>query len=403
MKVSKFHQLLRYPPLHCVMGMAAAALFEEVRHDFWWGIGVLGGLICLYGWAAKGEKNENRQVVGDNCYFIGFVYTLTVVALALAFDVELAIVKNATGEGVNSVLKTVAIALGTSVIGMLWRFGLIYGVKVPQNEYDIMVAKAAVATDRLEAAINAVESSAGHVEKSFLTVDSAAQSYATHIRNEVERVGDGLGESAVKLFDTLGNRITDTLHKMPLDDVSEDMREAVEAHRAVADDISKILQQSTAALRESAKTAAETAEKTSEALNALNSAAAAVEEQASGSATMASEALRDSIGEHFRTAATDLATNMRQINEGLQVLAERQKELVENTGGDIERLGEVRDGFNRLIEELRESSAATVSEVSAARRGTEGASAEATVELTRALENITVRLEKISEQLERTR
>ena len=74
--------LLFFPPTYIAAGVALV-LWPPLRENFWAGTAALGGLIALYGFFAKDDPDSTRTKVGDNCYFIGFVYTLAVVAISL--------------------------------------------------------------------------------------------------------------------------------------------------------------------------------------------------------------------------------------------------------------------------------------------------------------------------------
>ena len=145
------------PFAYCVAGIVCALLFESVRAD-WAGLFVLGALISLYAFLAKGEKDEGRFRTGDNSYFIGFVYTLSVITLSLILDADTLL--GGTGDGVSPLLKTIGIALGTSVFGMLCRFLLTHDILVAEDAFDSAVRDAAVAAASLEGVVRGVAASA---------------------------------------------------------------------------------------------------------------------------------------------------------------------------------------------------------------------------------------------------
>ena len=142
--------LLKMPIIYCVVGIVACALFESVRAG-WTGLGVLGALVSLYAWLAKGQRDEGRFRTGDNSYFIGFVYTLSVITLSLILDADTLL--GGAGGGVSPLLKTIGIALGTSVVGMLWRFGLTHDIVVAEDAFDDAMRDAAVAAASLKGAM----------------------------------------------------------------------------------------------------------------------------------------------------------------------------------------------------------------------------------------------------------
>ena len=148
--------LLRMPFTYCVVGIACA-FFKSVRAD-WTGLVVLGALIALYAFLAKGDKDEGRFRTGDNSYFLGFVYTLSVITLSLILDADTLL--GGAGQGVSPLLKTIGIALGTSVVGMLCRFLLTHDIVVAEDAFDVAVREAAVAAASLKGVVDAASKSA---------------------------------------------------------------------------------------------------------------------------------------------------------------------------------------------------------------------------------------------------
>ena len=143
--------LLQVPVAYCAIGLALALLFKDIRVD-WWGLVILCSLISLYGYLAKGPKDKARYETGDNCYFIGFVFTLSIITSSLILDAE-ELIGGLGKSGLHPLLKTIGIALGTSVCGMLWRFGLTQGVAVGEEEFDRIVSRSALAAAKLEGTV----------------------------------------------------------------------------------------------------------------------------------------------------------------------------------------------------------------------------------------------------------
>jgi hypothetical protein len=62
----------------------------------------------------NGRARIREDRIGDNCYYLGFVYTLTSLACALyAYDV--------TGAGIETIIHNFGIALGTTLVGIVLR------------------------------------------------------------------------------------------------------------------------------------------------------------------------------------------------------------------------------------------------------------------------------------------
>lgn len=389
--------LLRYPLFYCVAG-AAAAFFPDIRGDFWLGLGVLGALISLYGWSAKGPRDERRFETGDNCYFIGFVYTLAVIALSVGIDADEFL--DAGGDGAETLLKTVGVALGTSVVGMLWRFGLTHGVKISKNEFDRMVDKTALAANRLDAAVENLESAARRMGdcadsagSSLRAADEATAEYAARMRDETGRIGKHLTETAGKLFDDFGNRIADTLHKTQFDEVREELQNAVAHHRKAVADTGELLRNSAATLDNAAKSAAAAAQKVDGALDAIHTSVAGQLQNIGGEMESALRVLHTATeGEKWNAvaaAADNFAAQTAKMEDGLRRVAAQQRALVEDAGDDIARLQKMRETFDALIKDLRGDSETVIKIKEEYRRELARATQTATEETNRMYETLT--------------
>ena len=151
---------LKNPITYCVVGIAFASLFEFIRSGLP-GLFVLGALIGLYAFLAKGERDDGRFRTGDNSYFIGFVYTLSIITLSLMLDADTLL--GGAGDSVSSLLKTIGIALGTSVVGMLCRFLLTHDIRVAEDEFDRDVRAVAVAAYQMKGVVDVAAKSVGHL------------------------------------------------------------------------------------------------------------------------------------------------------------------------------------------------------------------------------------------------
>lgn len=193
--------LLRYPVAYCVLGIALALAFEEIRAD-WWGLLVLGSLISLYGFVAKGDRDEGRFQIGDNCYFIGFVYTLSIITATLALDAESLLA--GAQDSLPPLLKTVGIALGTSVVGMVWRFGLTHGVRVGEDAFQDAVQEAALAANRLKGVLAELHAAVDGTKAAINDIVRAAGSALEQLLAETRSHMNGAAAEAAGALATLG-------------------------------------------------------------------------------------------------------------------------------------------------------------------------------------------------------
>ena len=207
--------LLRTPLTYVLAGVAAG-LYRPIRAD-WWGLIILGFFIVLYAFLARGERNEDRFQTGDNCYLIGFVYTLSIITWSLIFDTEslLGVSDGPTGGNLPPLLKTIGIALGTSVIGMVSRFFLTEGIKVSEDEFDRAVREAAIATqqlngaidrintygNKLESALDRIVANAARVESSLGGAGDSIESYTQQMKQASNAASDLLTRGATQAID----------------------------------------------------------------------------------------------------------------------------------------------------------------------------------------------------------
>lgn len=266
--------MLRWPVAYCIAGIALALGFESVRAS-WWGLAILSGLIALYGFLAKGDKDEGRFQTGDNCYFIGFVYTLSIITASLILDAELLL----RGSDQQSLLTTIGIALGTSVVGMVARFWLAHDIRVSQDALDEAVRKAAHGAVALEGTVEklrvAVAGAAEAIEEQSRTgtaslavlfetvhnrLDSAARQASKELQTVTSRAIEQIGQQTSTLSESTTN-------------VARELRLGTEAHveamrgslGALASSLNRYGQQ----VEASVKKASETLEQTGDALQTL--------------------------------------------------------------------------------------------------------------------------------------
>lgn len=199
------NSLLRYPVLYCVAGTLLALGFEEIRTG-WWGLLVLGFLISLYGFLAAGPKDEGRFQVGDNCYFIGFVYTLSIITATLGLDAERLLA--GAQDSLPPLLTTVGIALGTSVVGMVWRFGLTHGVRVGEDAFQDAVREAAVAATGLKGVLEELHSTADGTKSAVSGIVRTAGTELEQLVAETRSHMHGTVADATGALTTLGKNAT---------------------------------------------------------------------------------------------------------------------------------------------------------------------------------------------------
>ena len=266
--------MLRWPVAYCIVGIALALGFESVRAS-WWGLAILSGLIALYAFLSKGDRDEGRFQTGDNCYFIGFVYTLSIITASLILDAESLL----RGADQQSLLTTIGIALGTSVVGMVARFWLAHDIRVSQDALDEAVRKAALGAVALEGAVEELRVA---VARAAEAIDEQSRTGTTNLASLFETVHNRLdfaARQASKELQTVASRAIDQIGQQAsmlsesTTDVARELRLGTEAHVETLRDslgaLASILNTYGELVEASAKRSGETLEKTADALQTL--------------------------------------------------------------------------------------------------------------------------------------
>lgn len=338
--MKKFLQypLLQHPVLYCGLGVIAA-FFHEVRAE-WTGLLVLIALICLYGFLSKDLNTEDKgrakltpHEIGDNCYFIGFVYTLLVITFALIFDAQ-AIVSGADSkEALHPLLKTIGIALGTSVAGMVWRFGLTHGVEIPENEFDRITNNIAVAANKLSGTVKRIESETGKFASSLAGWSESMKAHSDTLVDETEKVGANLERSAGKVMQSLSEQISAMWEKTELTELSAALKKIIEDHRAGMAEISKTQETALQRLNDAVSTSIYSMEY----------------------AQTATESLRDGINENLTgigRVISGLDSNVEKLTGSFQPLAEMHATLKGDVQDSLARVNEIRAKFDAALGDL---------------------------------------------------
>lgn len=217
--------LLRHPAFYCAAGVVAMLVFRESLLDdnYILGLILLSCMICIYAFFGNkgvGAGSERREI-GDNCYLIGFVYTLSVIAVTLMTNAD-----EIGNEGdVDMVIRAVGIAMATSVIGMIIRLFFHYDAQEPENEFDSIVSKVNSAAlllkgniDMMSKQINRMEN---HFTKILSTFDSVGQDahkalsgLSDEIRNEMLKTAQAVNENAETMLRDTTARMSSHIRKV---------------------------------------------------------------------------------------------------------------------------------------------------------------------------------------------
>lgn len=353
-------KLLQWPVSYCIAGIALAFGFESIRAS-WWGLIALSGLIVLYAFLTKGDRDERRFQTGDNCYFIGFVYTLSIITASLILDAE----KLLDGETQQGLLITIGIALGTSVIGMVARFWLTHDIRVSEDALDEAVRKAAVSAAQL----------AGTVEKLCVAFATAATTIDEQTRAGTDNLArtittfqsrlDAAAAEAGRGLQTVVDRATDRIDQQAsllsehTVNVVQELRLGAEAHveatRSSLDTLASSLNNHGQEVEAAVKRAGEALEQTADTLQMLGDRAV---ERFGQQTSSLSNSATSVLQELQRDADARVRTTRESLDRLSSSLSGYAKELDASVKGVSETLGQgtrqamaqIADGVSRALQ-----------------------------------------------------
>lgn len=364
------NDLLRFPVAYCVVGIALALAFQPIRAD-WWGLVVLGFLISLYGFLAKGDKDERRLEVGDNCYFIGFVYTLSVITASLMLDAEELL---AGTDTLHPLLKTVGIALGTSVVGMTWRFGLTHDFQVSEDAFQAAVREAAVAAAGLKGVLEqqqkATASAASAIDDMAAKAGAKLEQLVAETRSRMHSAAADAASALASLGESsAANSREQAAVVAALTKSSADAMQALQATtRATTEDVGQALAATLPSLRDYAGTIEASARRAGDALEEGTRQALARLSQGVADALAANtfadarRALEAAVATHAQTVTAiqrTLAESVSGLNEATNLAtarAEEARRTLASINATPEQAG--LDSASTAVARLREAVAA---------------------------------------------
>ncbi len=317
------YSLLQQPALYCVLGVLV--VFVPLFRNDWWGLAVFIMLITVYGWLSKDGEELTRIEVGDNCYFIGFVYTLLVVTAALFIDAE-KIVNAGNKEALGPLLKTIGIALGSSIWGMICRLRLAHGAGTPENEFDRITNNIALAANKLSRTVKDIEFEAEQFALSLKT-------HSDMLMTETGKVSVSLGKSAEKVVQSFSAQISVMWERIEFKELSAALKKITEDHQAGIIEIS------------------ETQETALQHLNAVVSASIRSIE----SAQATTESLRDRVNDNLADIGqviSGLDSSVGKLGSSFQPLVEMHTSLKNEVKDNLAHVNEMRATFESILRKL---------------------------------------------------
>ena len=291
------------------------------------GTAILSALIFCYAFLAKSDPELNRREIGDNCYFIGFVYTLLLITISIW---------NRESDGLNELLNAIAIALATSIVGMFLRFTLTHKLKEPADEMELAARRAAMTVSKLEGIMLQMKESVGEVEKGLARAATAASKYAAKLDDEAKNIGDSLNREAAKLLAEFGQNIADTLQKPLFDGVREELRTVINQHRNAVEQSREMLGESLKKLDESSAVSVANTQKITRTLTDME------------------KIMGGEKWDAVNHAVDTLATRVKSLTDALKTFADRSAESIADAESDIKRVQEIRKTFDNLMHDMRD-------------------------------------------------
>lgn len=335
-------RLLFYPLTYSAGGVILAGLFPVVRSD-WRGLLILGGLLCLYAFMASKDTHVDKQVKGDNCYIISFIYTLGVITMTLALDTELLLaapaetVAGSAERGPAVLLETIGVALGTSVIGMMLRTYFNYSVSSSDDEFHDHVRATAIAASLMAGEVKALTDATQQAKDEL-------HRYAEALQKESLHVTDALNNSYARVVDELAEKIEKTLQHNLFDEIRENLSRAVDAHRDAVTQVRVNLTQSLETLNTAVLSSNESAEEFVRIIGQLQSSLDPTKFQGIHSAF---QAISDGSKE-VKKAQDEL---LKAYEENLRDWGSGTAELTAQFRQDIDRIASFKEEFKQEYEE----------------------------------------------------
>lgn len=202
--------LFTNPVLYVGVGLLLS-LAPPIRSDLGGGF-VLCLLIIAYYYLASrtpvGKADPSQ--VGDNSYLIGFTYTLGVICFSIAWDID------AADKKFDGLLGAMAVALATSIVGMMCRLWSTQGK--------------AEASDSLNLRTRDLYSEVSKLSVSLENAVKATNEYGSQLRAETRGLGNALNAEFTRMAEELSKQLQGRLAEIDFQRVHMELTRAVDAH-----------------------------------------------------------------------------------------------------------------------------------------------------------------------------
>lgn len=229
--MKKLGAVIKNPLPYCAAGILLA-MSERVRSEIEIGLFLLVVPILLYAFVAYVRKDETPVIseteIGNNCYLIGFVFTLTVITISLmTVDSERLLIEELIRD---QLLETIGIALGTSVVGMVLRVGFhSAGTDVSPETY----------LEKVNTQARMLEQVFVDLNKSTNMAKGELNSYSDTLRDETRKLLEEFRKSQTsltKVIDEKFNKSIESTFSVIKQDLDESLTKPLEASRGIIQD-----------------------------------------------------------------------------------------------------------------------------------------------------------------------
>ncbi|MCY4325395.1 MAG: hypothetical protein OXC81_05175 [Betaproteobacteria bacterium] len=197
--------LFTWTPLYAAVGIAICFI-EPIRVNLLFGALVLGGIISMFAFFGYFGNPEKRREVADNCYLLGFLFTLAMVVATLQ-----GLGSQEIRSVANELLSAIGIAMATSVIGMVLRIVILDRHFEPA---DHLTKEYRIVADRLQELASSMEDSKAAAESyrnDLAELSESTRLYRRNLVSEAENLGGMLDRHTAQVAKTLGGSIAESL------------------------------------------------------------------------------------------------------------------------------------------------------------------------------------------------
>lgn len=319
--------------IFCVLGFAGIIVAKHLKLDVVWVAAGACAIMLLYaliiGRAGTGRLRADQA--GDNCYYLGLIYTLASLSHAIfTFDPD-----NTAG----TIVQGFGIALATTILGLVLRVFFSQGRPDLENIEQQVRLEFMEATSQLKSELNAVVQNMNDMSRQF---QQSMQEVHTSARTTIE----GFAKQTVAEVQAVTAAATDAIGAQSQDFVTRSNLYSTGIGTLVAH--LERYGESLGAITDAHQALAKTAQETRAAAEATGSSAAILSQ---GLGATAQSTL--SAANAASATTSQLAGNIERLETGIkQILGEISQQLIEIKTGPANAVTEAARATSKAYEEL---------------------------------------------------